>query len=428
MVGADLANLANEAALLAARREHAKVQMADFTDALEKILLGAPRGIMLNREDRERTAYHESGHALVGMLTLEADPVRKVSIIPRGMALGVTLSTPDADRVSYSREELEAKIKVALGGRTAEEVVYGRITTGAESDIQQLTQIARQMVGRWGMSEKLGPLTLLPSDGAGPLLPGASETSPQTQWLIDQEVQRLVEDLHAEVTELLTTHRGQLESLTQALLVAETLDAPAAYAAGGVPLPAPAAEQEPEPAGRLADAELSRALDGGRAARALRKKIPRKFRLGVHSRLVTITWSVPIVAGCRRPRRAGLREDRHAGSCARRTARRSSSTRSRWRGCCTRGRARRRDRRRRPARHDREGRRGHRELRARFGPRWPRWCGGQRGSRIPAYAARKAALRDQVAAAGPDALMVFAADKVSKVRELRTVTRSRSGA
>ncbi len=167
MVGADLANLCNEAALLAARRNHDKVQQADFTDSLEKILLGAPRGILLSREDRERTAYHESGHALVGMLTPDADPVRKVSIIPRGMALGVTLSTPDADRVSYSREELEAKIKVSLGGRAAEEVVYGKITTGAESDIQQLTQIARQMVGRWGMSEKLGPLTLLPSDGAG---------------------------------------------------------------------------------------------------------------------------------------------------------------------------------------------------------------------------------------------------------------------
>src|SRR2546430_4141808 len=165
------------------------------------------------------------------MLTPEADPVRKVSIIPRGMALGVTLSTPDADRVSYSREDLEAKIKVSLGGRAAEEVVYGKITTGAESDIQQLTQIARQMVGRWGMSEKLGPLALLPSDGAGPLLPGASETSPRTQWLIDQEVQRLVEDLHREVTELLASHRRQLESLTQALLVAETLDAPAAQAA-----------------------------------------------------------------------------------------------------------------------------------------------------------------------------------------------------
>jgi len=247
MVGADLANLANEAALLAARRDHAKVEQADFTDSLEKILLGAPRGIMLSREDRERTAFHESGHALVGMLTPEADPVRKVSIIPRGMALGVTLSTPDADRVSYSREELEAKIKVSLGGRVAEEVVYGKITTGAESDIQQLTQIARQMVGRWGMSEKLGPLTLLPSDGQGPFLPGASETSPQTQWLIDQEVQKLVEHLHGEVTELLTSHRGQLDSLTQALLLAETLDAPAAYAAAGVPMRTAESEPAVEP-------------------------------------------------------------------------------------------------------------------------------------------------------------------------------------
>jgi cell division protease FtsH len=247
MVGADLANLCNEAALLAARRNHDKVHQADLTDSLEKLLLGAPRGIILNRADRERTAYHESGHALVGMLTPQADPVRKVSIIPRGMALGVTLSTPDSDRVSYSREELEAKIKVSLGGRTAEEVVYGEITTGAESDIQQLTQIARQMIGRWGMSDKLGPLTLLPADGQGPLLPGASETSPQTQWLIDQEVQRLVDHLHAEVTELLSSHRAQLESLTQALLVAETLDAPAAYAAAGVPTP-PEPKHEPEPA------------------------------------------------------------------------------------------------------------------------------------------------------------------------------------
>jgi cell division protease FtsH len=244
MVGADLANLCNEAALTAARRGHDKVQMSDFTDSLEKILLGAPRGILLSKEDRERTAYHESGHALVGMLTPDADPVRKVSIIPRGQALGVTLSTPDADRVSYTREELEAKIKVSLGGRAAEEVVYGKITTGAESDIQQLTQIARQMIGRWGMSKKLGPLTLLPSDGQGPLLPGASETSPQTQWLVDQEVQQLVEDLHAEVTALLSSHRAQLESLTQALLIAETLDAPAAYAAASVAMRVPAAEPE----------------------------------------------------------------------------------------------------------------------------------------------------------------------------------------
>ena len=162
MVGADLANLCNEAALLAARRQHTQVQMADFTDSLEKIMLGAPRGIVLSPEDRERTAYHESGHALVGMLTPDADPVRKVSIIPRGSALGVTLSTPCSDRVSYSREELEAKINVALGGRVAEEIVYGTITTGAESDLQQLTQIARQMVGRWGMSDAVGPVTVLP--------------------------------------------------------------------------------------------------------------------------------------------------------------------------------------------------------------------------------------------------------------------------
>ncbi len=234
MVGADLANLCNEAALLAARREHEKVKMADFTDSLEKILLGAPRGIVLSPADRERTAYHESGHALVGMLTPDADPVRKVSIIPRGMALGVTLSTPDADRVSYSQEDLEAKINVALGGRVAEEVVFGKITTGAESDLQQLTQIARQMVGRWGMSDKLGPVTVLPSNGDGPLLPGASETSPQTQYLIDEEVRRLVDEAHDEVTRVLTEHRDQLESLARALLEAETLDAPDAYKAAGV--------------------------------------------------------------------------------------------------------------------------------------------------------------------------------------------------
>jgi cell division protease FtsH len=236
MVGADLANLANEAALLAASRGHDKVQMADLTESLEKITLGAPRGIILRPADRERTAYHESGHALVGMLTPEADPVRTVSIIPRGMALGVTLSTPDGDRVSYSSEELQAQIKVALGGRVAEEVVYGKITTGAESDIQQLTQIARQMVGRWGMSDKLGPVALLPSDGTGPLQPGVSDTSPQTRWIIDQEVQRLIEAAHSDVTQVLSSHRQQLDSLTSALLKAETLDGPDAYAAADVPM------------------------------------------------------------------------------------------------------------------------------------------------------------------------------------------------
>ena len=235
--------------------------MADFTDSLEKILLGAPRGIVLAPADRERTAYHESGHALVGMLTPGADPVRKVSIVPRGQALGVTLSTPDADRVSYSREELDAKIKVALGGRVAEELVYGQITTGAESDIQQLTNIARQMIGRWGMSDKLGPVTLLPADGQGPLLPGASETSPQTQWLVDQEVQALIESCHAQVTQLLTDHRGQLDDLSHALLDAETLDAIDAYAAAGVPMRAPPAR--------------TRARAGLRAPPAVRRSLPR---------------------------------------------------------------------------------------------------------------------------------------------------------
>jgi cell division protease FtsH len=166
MVGADLANLVNEAALLAARRGHERVTESDFTDSLERIVLGAERKVMMSEDDRRRTAYHEGGHALVGMLTEGADPVRKISIIPRGMALGVTFAAPDADRFSYDRQELLAKIKVALGGRAAEEVVYGNPTTGAESDIQQLTAIARQMVGRWGMSDEIGPLAVLPADGA----------------------------------------------------------------------------------------------------------------------------------------------------------------------------------------------------------------------------------------------------------------------
>jgi cell division protease FtsH len=245
MVGADLANLANEAALLGARRNHRQVQMADFTDSLEKLMLGAPRGTVLSDEDRERTAYHESGHALVGMLTPGADPVRKISIIPRGMALGVTLSTPDADRVSYSREDLEAKIRVALGGRVAEEVVYDKITTGAESDIEQLTQIARHMVGRWGMSDKIGPIAVLPSDATGPFFPGAAETSADTQRLVDQEVRRLVDEAHADVTRLLTDNRDKLNALMRALLAAETLDGTDAYAAAGLTPPSPTRQERP---------------------------------------------------------------------------------------------------------------------------------------------------------------------------------------
>ncbi|MGD0749373.1 MAG: ATP-dependent zinc metalloprotease FtsH [Acidimicrobiales bacterium] len=244
MVGADLANLVNEAALLAGKNAHEKVQMSDFTESLEKVLLGAPRGVVLSPADKERTAFHESGHALVGMLTPVADPVRKVSIIPRGQALGVTLATPDGDRVSYSREELEARIKVALGGRVAEEIVYGNVTTGAESDIEQLTQIARQMVGRWGMSEKLGPIAVLPSDEAGPTVPGSSAPSSHTHWIVDEEVHRLIEDAHAAVKTLLADHRDQLDGLAQALLKAETLDSAEAYAAALVQ-PEPRGHEEP---------------------------------------------------------------------------------------------------------------------------------------------------------------------------------------
>jgi cell division protease FtsH len=234
MVGADLANLANEAALLAARRNHEVVNEADFTDALERIILGAERKVMISPEDRRRTAYHEAGHAVVGMLTEGADPVRKISIIPRGMSLGVTFSAPEGDRFNYQRRELLAKIKVALGGRGAEEIVYDEPTTGAESDIQQLTEIARQMVGRWGMSSAVGPLTVIPTDGRGPFLPGASEVSQDTQKLVDAEVRRIVEEAHEEVVALLRENRPKLDSLAAALLEHETLDEDEAYAAAGV--------------------------------------------------------------------------------------------------------------------------------------------------------------------------------------------------
>jgi len=160
--------------------------------------------------------------------------VRKVSIIPRGLALGVTFAAPESDRFNYRKSEVYAKIKVALGGRVAEEVVFGEISTGAESDIQQLTEIARQIVGRWGMSEAIGPIAVIPRDGAGPLLPGVAEVAPDTQRLIDEEVRRIVEESHQEVTALLEANRSRLDSLAKALLEHETLDEDDAYAAAGI--------------------------------------------------------------------------------------------------------------------------------------------------------------------------------------------------
>ena len=247
MVGADLANLVNEAALLAARRNHERVSTSDLNDALERIVLGAERKVVLSEEDRRRTAYHESGHAIVGMLTPGADPVRKVSIIPRGQALGVTFSAPDADRFNFDQRTLMAQIKVALGGRAVEEIVFGDLTTGAESDIQQLTQIARHMVGRWGMSPNVGPIAVLPADGTAPFFPGAAETSEETQRLIDAEVRRIVEEAHEEVMGLLREHRANLDSLVAGLLEHETLDEADAYAAAGLPRNPAAAPEEAAP-------------------------------------------------------------------------------------------------------------------------------------------------------------------------------------
>ena len=234
MVGADLANLVNEAALLAARRSHDAITEADLTDALERIVLGAERRIMMSPEDRRRTAYHEAGHAIVAMLTDGADPVRKISIIPRGLALGVTFSAPEADRYSYQQRELIAKIKVSLGGRAAEEIVFDQPTTGAESDIEQLTGIARHMVGRWGMSRTVGPLAVLARDGQGPFLPGVSEVSQHTQQLVDDEVHRIIQEAYEEVVPLLQTNHDRLDSLAQALLEHETLDEDQAYEAARV--------------------------------------------------------------------------------------------------------------------------------------------------------------------------------------------------
>ena len=235
--GADLALIVNEAALFAARRGHAAVEQRDFTDAIEKIILGAERQIVMTDADRERTAYHESGHALVGMLTPGADPVRKVSIIPRGQALGVTLSTPETDRYGYSRDELVARIKVALGGRAAEQVVYGDTTTGAESDIQNLTRIARGMVARWGMSEALGPLAIADGPQDGFLLPGSTPASPATLERVDDETRRIVEEAENEVVGLLERERGRLDALAHALLEQETLDQADAYRIAGVEEP-----------------------------------------------------------------------------------------------------------------------------------------------------------------------------------------------
>ncbi|MFL5425652.1 MAG: hypothetical protein ACJ783_11480, partial [Myxococcales bacterium] len=245
LAGADLRNLVNEAALLAARREKNDVGQKDFLDALEKIVLGPERPLLLSREDRERIAYHESGHAILGLVVPGADPVNRVTIVPRGQALGVTYQRPDSDRYNYPEAYLRARIVGMLGGRAAEEIVYGTKTTGAESDIEQATGIARRMVTRWGMSDKLGLVQLAPREnaflGAGPSFPAERPFSEATAQTIDSEVQRIISESYDEAVRLLTDHRGQLDALAQALVARETLNEEEILAVTGLPR-APALE------------------------------------------------------------------------------------------------------------------------------------------------------------------------------------------
>jgi cell division protease FtsH len=234
LVGADLANLINEAALAAAQHGHDKVTGTDLGDAVEKVLLGTVRGIVLSPEEKLSTAYHESGHALLGMLTPGADPVRRVTIIPRGQALGVTVQTPQMDRYGYTEKYLRGRITGALGGRAAEEIVYGEVSTGAESDLQQATAVARQMVGRWGMSPAIGPVSVLPPAGQEQPF-GGDGVAPATKQLVDEEIRRLIEDCYATAVTTLRSNRERLDRLAHTLLERETLGEDEAYAAAGVP-------------------------------------------------------------------------------------------------------------------------------------------------------------------------------------------------
>jgi cell division protease FtsH len=227
--GADLRNLVNEAALLAARRDQDAVHQKDFLDSLEKIVLGPERSLILSREERERIAYHEGGHAILGLLVPGADPVNRVTIVPRGQALGVTYQRPESDRYNYSEDYLKARIIGILGGRSAEEVVFNSRTTGAENDIEQATNIARGMVTRWGMSDRLGMIQLTPK--ANPYLDGQFGSNPRpaavsehTAQAIDDEVLRIIGECHDEARRLLRDHRKELDALARALLEKETLN------------------------------------------------------------------------------------------------------------------------------------------------------------------------------------------------------------
>jgi cell division protease FtsH len=224
--GADLANLCNEAALIAARAGQEQVSMQDFEEALDRIILGAARSTILSDHDRKVVAYHEAGHALAAWLLPLADPVHKVTIIPRGRALGVTEQLPGEDQFNYSREYLLSRIAVMLGGRTAEELAIGDITTGAENDLVEATRLARRMVTRWGMGA-LG-LMAITSDEEQPFLgyelTQGKDYSEETSARIDRDIQQFLSERHEVVSKLLSESRDKLEQLVEVLLREETVD------------------------------------------------------------------------------------------------------------------------------------------------------------------------------------------------------------
>jgi cell division protease FtsH len=226
LAGADLASLVNEAALLAARFERSKVTMEDFEQAFERLVLGAERRIVLSDEERRTIAFHESGHALVAWLEPEADPVHKITIIPRGLALGATQSLPTQDQYNLSEAYLRARLATLLGGRAAEEIALGMITTGAQDDLENATELARRMVTSWGMSKRMGPFAFDDSRSAvflGRELASSSHVSQETSSAIDEEVLRILNEELSTARKLLVANRHRLDRLAAALLTEETL-------------------------------------------------------------------------------------------------------------------------------------------------------------------------------------------------------------
>jgi cell division protease FtsH len=226
--GADLENLVNEAALLAARRNKEKVEQGDFELAKDKVMMGAERrSMVMSMEERRNTAYHEAGHALVGMLLPGADPVHKVTIIPRGMALGVTQQLPVDDRYTYSREYLMTRLSMMFGGRAAEELIFGHMTTGAGDDIEKATELSRKMVCEWGMSKELGPMTFGKREEQvflGRDLGHQKDYSEHTAVEIDREVRRIIEEAYQQARSLLAEHIKVLHAVAEQLLEKEVLD------------------------------------------------------------------------------------------------------------------------------------------------------------------------------------------------------------